>query len=102
MLVERLQPILDKVWTVCTSKGVTGRTVTLKVKFSDFEQITRARSILVPVDSRETLAQISLGLLRDVFPLRRSVRLIGVSLSGLQHGAGEAPRQLGLALEAGA
>ncbi|WP_082524086.1 DinB/UmuC family translesion DNA polymerase [Methylobacterium sp. Leaf399] len=62
------------------------------------EQITRARSLTMPVESRESLAQISLGLLRDVFPLRRSVRLIGVSLSGLQHGAGEEPRQLGLAL----
>ncbi|KQT87168.1 DNA polymerase IV [Methylobacterium sp. Leaf466] len=98
VLSERLQPILDKVWTVCASKGVAGRTVTLKVKFSDFEQITRARSLTMPVESRESLAEISLGLLRDVFPLRRSVRLIGVSLSGLRHGAGEEPRQLGLAL----
>ncbi|MCJ2082812.1 DNA polymerase IV [Methylobacterium sp. J-090] len=98
VLSERLQPILDKVWAVCTSKGITGRTVTLKVKFSDFEQITRARSLTRPVESRESLAQISLGLMRDVFPLRRSVRLIGVSVSGLQHGAGEEPRQLGLAL----
>jgi len=98
VLVERLQPILDKVWAACASKGVAGRTVTLKVKFSDFEQITRARSLATPVGSRDALAQISLGLLRDVFPLRRSVRLIGVSLSGLQHGAAEAPRQLGLAV----
>ncbi|KQO65866.1 MULTISPECIES: DNA polymerase IV [unclassified Methylobacterium] len=98
VLAERLQPLLDKVWTTCAGKGVAGRTVTLKLKFSDFEQITRARSLGAPVASREAMAQVSLGLLRDVFPLRRSVRLIGVSLSGLDTGAGEAPRQLGLAV----
>ncbi|WP_375410972.1 DNA polymerase IV [uncultured Methylobacterium sp.] len=98
VLVERLQPILDKVWAACVNKDVSGRTATLKVKFSDFEQITRARSLRMPVGSREALAQISVGLLRDVFPLRRSVRLIGVSLSGLQHGAGEESYQLGLGI----
>ncbi|MCC0807881.1 DNA polymerase IV [Methylobacterium sp. W2] len=97
-MAARLAPLIDKVWTSCTAKGVFGRTVTLKVKFSDFVQITRAQSFEVPVAGRDAMMQSVLGLLRTVFPLRRSVRLLGVSLSGLQQGEAEGPRQLGLAI----
>ncbi|MHC2001993.1 DNA polymerase IV [Methylobacterium sp. CM6241] len=94
----RLAPLIDKVWASCSAKGVAGRTVTLKVKFSDFVQITRAQSFESPVAGRDTMMHTALGLLRTVFPLRRSVRLLGVSLSGLQQGETEGPRQLGLAI----
>lgn len=98
VLAERLQPLIDKVWTASTLKDVRARTVTLKVKFADFEQITRARSLADCVPDREALEEVSRALLRDVFPLRRSVRLLGVSLSALQHGPAEQPVQLGLGL----
>ena len=97
-LAERLRPIVEKVWAASTAKGVSGRTITLKIKFSDFVQITRARSFGVPLADCEMLARTSLDLLRDAFPLRRSVRLLGVSLSGLHHGPIEGPPQLGLAI----
>ena len=38
-----LNPLVDKVWAYCDSTGVRGRTVTLKVKFADFQIITRSR-----------------------------------------------------------
>lgn len=60
-----------------------GRTVTLKVKFSDFQQITRSRTLLGYVESRSGLDQASADLLRQLFPLDKSVRLLGVSLSAL-------------------
>jgi DNA polymerase-4 len=60
------------------------RTVTLKLKFSDFAQITRARSLPVALANRATLERVSLSLLREALPLRRSVRLIGAALSSLQ------------------
>ncbi|GEO98427.1 DNA polymerase IV [Methylobacterium haplocladii] len=97
-LAARLQPLIDKVWTASTAKAVRGRTVTLKVKFSDFEQITRARSVSACVADRAALEALTLGLLREVFPLRRSVRLVGVSLSGLEHGEPRAPEQLGFGI----
>lgn len=74
------------------------RTVTLKLKFSDFAQVTRAKSLSVPVADRAALERIGLDLLAGLFPLRRSARLIGVSLSGFAQDAPEAPLQLGLAL----
>jgi DNA polymerase-4 len=36
-MVAELQPLIDKVWRHCEDKGSRGRTVTLKVKFNDFD-----------------------------------------------------------------
>ncbi len=80
---EALQPIFDKVWRHCEVHGTRGRTVTLKVKFSDFTIITRSRSVAATIDGRNTLEAISLALLQAEMPVRRSVRLLGVSLSSL-------------------
>jgi nucleotidyltransferase/DNA polymerase involved in DNA repair len=44
-MAAELQPLIDKVWRHCEDKGSRGRTVTLKVKFNDFEIITRSRSV---------------------------------------------------------
>ncbi len=80
---EALQPILDKVWRHCEIHGTRGRTVTLKVKFSDFTIITRSRSAAATIDGRDALEAVSLALLQAEMPMRRSVRLLGVSLSSL-------------------
>src|SRR3712207_7182729 len=48
--------------------GVRGRTVTLKVKFSDFQQITRSRTLTGLVESRSGLEQASFDLLTILFP----------------------------------
>ncbi len=44
-----LTPIINKVWRSCGQAGIRGRTVTLKVKFADFRQITRSRTCPLPV-----------------------------------------------------
>lgn len=98
VLAGRLTPLLDKVWGAAAAREVRARTVTLKVKFADFEQITRARSLPGSVPDRAELERVVLTLLREAFPLRRSVRLLGVSLSGLEHGPVPEPEQLGFAL----
>ncbi|SDA11701.1 DNA polymerase-4 [Methylobacterium sp. UNC378MF] len=98
VLAARLGPLFDKVWAGADAKGMRARTVTLKLKFSDFAQVTRAKSLTVPVADRAGLERIGLDLLAGLFPLRRSARLIGVSLSGFAQEAPEEPLQLGLAL----
>jgi DNA polymerase-4 len=83
-MVAELQPLIDKVWRHCESAGTRGRTVTLKVKFADFEIITRSRSVSSAVANRDDLAQTAISLLEDNMPLPKAVRLLGVSLSSLQ------------------
>jgi DNA polymerase IV len=94
-MVAELQPLVDKVWRHCHDKGSRGRTVTLKVKFNDFEIITRSRSVPVAVSSRDDLERLSIALLQNEMPFPRPVRLLGVSLSSLQVEEQEEP-QLGL------
>jgi DNA polymerase IV len=94
-MVAELQPLIDKVWRHCAEKGTRGRTVTLKVKFNDFEIITRSRSVPVAVASRSDLERVSIALLRNEVPTPKPVRLLGVSLSSLG-GDGPDEPQLGL------
>jgi len=94
-MVAELQPLIDKVWQYCDERGSRGRTVTLKVKFNDFEIITRSRSVPVAVSSRSDLERLAVALLQNEMPPPRPVRLLGVSLSSLQ-GEDEAEPQLGL------
>ena len=78
-----LVPMVEKVWRYCEQVEIRGRTVTLKVKFQDFEQITRSRSSASAVECRVSLEKAALDLLSALFPLRKGVRLLGVTLSGL-------------------
>jgi len=84
-MVVELKPLIDKVWRYCESTGNRGRTVTLKMKFNDFEIITRSRSVSVAVSSRSDLERLSVALLQNEMPVPKPVRLLGVSLSALQH-----------------
>jgi DNA polymerase-4 len=83
-MVAELQPLVDKVWQHCEGTGNRGRTVTLKVKFFDFEIITRSRSVAAAVSSRSDLERLAVGLLQTEMPLPKPARLLGVSLSSLQ------------------
>ncbi len=65
--------------------GLCGKTVTLKVKFADFRQISRSRTLAVPTNVTEVIFHQARKLLDDV-PLERKVRLTGVVVSRLCHG----------------
>jgi DNA polymerase-4 len=71
----------DEVWAWCEKTGERGRTVTVKIKWADFQQSTRSQSVVHPVESRAVLRQASLGLIRSIFPPAKGVRLVGVTLS---------------------
>jgi len=95
---DELGPLVEKVWHYCETTGVRGRTVTLKVKFTDFKIITRSRSSVVPISDRSTLGAVSLELLAAQFPLRKRVRLIGVSISSLCTVSTQVDPQMNLSL----
>jgi len=88
-LVRELGPLADKVWSARERHGLAGRTVTLKVKFDDFEQVTRRRTERRPVPDGPSLRRSASELLREMQPLRAGVRLLGVALSGFDGPGGE-------------
>jgi DNA polymerase-4 len=63
--------------------GFRGRTVTLKVKYADFEQVTRAESLQQPTDDGGTIYRIARRLLDKTGIDSRPVRLLGISVSNL-------------------
>ena len=74
----------DDVWTWCETAQTFGRTVTVKVKFADFRQVTRSRSYQAPVAEHAQLRQASLDLIRLVFPPEQGIRLVGVTVSNFE------------------
>ena len=95
---DALEPIIAKVWRQCQATGIRGRTVTLKVKFADFQQITRSKSFGDAIDSLVDLEHLSLGLLEPLLPTEKGVRLLGISLSSLTQAQATERRQLSLVL----
>lgn len=65
-------------------KNLAAQTVTLKVKYADFELITRSQTIEMPTLSANKISQIVKTLLDKTDAGPRKVRLLGVSTSKLQ------------------
>ncbi|MDQ6703187.1 MAG: DNA polymerase IV [Pseudomonadota bacterium] len=95
---DALQPIIEKVWCYCEASGIRGRTVTLKVKYADFRQITRSRTSQAPIVTRAEIEQLSYALLEPLFPISKGIRLLGVTLSSLGEGQPGCEPQLSLSL----
>ena len=74
----------DDVWTWCADKQRFGRTATIKIKFADFQQITRARSLAGPIRSRATLHDLVRTLAAAVLPPEKPIRLVGVTVSNFE------------------
>jgi DNA polymerase IV len=98
-LVAELGRISETVWRRIAEKEITGRTVTLKVKYRDFQILTRARSLDRAVADREEFLDIGCALLRTLMPTGKGIRLLGLTLSNLTEGAHAEPRAQELELE---
>jgi DNA polymerase-4 len=81
--LHEVETLVRKVWAMCSKRDIHGRTVTLKVKYADFTQITRSRSHASSVAAEADMIETATLLLRSVHPFERPVRLFGVTLSGL-------------------
>ncbi|WP_313615818.1 DNA polymerase IV [Agrobacterium sp.] len=80
---SELKPLTEKVWSYCETKGFSGKTVTVKIKYSDFTQATRSRTTALPFANSNDILEAAAGLLATVYPFKRPVRLLGVTLSAL-------------------
>jgi DNA polymerase-4 len=76
-----LDKIVVSVKTRLERYNLKGRTITLKIKYSDFRQITRSRSLLQPVNDTETIVNTAKELLLATEPAGSKIRLLGISVS---------------------
>ncbi|OBX19195.1 DNA polymerase IV [Erythrobacter sp. QSSC1-22B] len=93
-LRETLEDIIDIVWTSITRAEARGRTVTLKLKYTDFQIMSRAKSLPRTIADKQEFAGLARALLDELLPLPMPIRLMGLTLSKLEREGAqeEAPR----------
>lgn len=89
-----LDNIIDIVWDSIERTEAKGRTVTLKMKYTDFQTMTRAKSVPKPVANKVEFSEIAHAILEEALPLPMPIRLMGLTLSNLDRkdGADEPKR----------
>jgi len=87
--------LADQVAGRLRRSGQVGRTVAIKVRFSDFTTITRSRTLSVPTDVGREIYDTARHLYDALGLERVRIRLVGVRVEGLAS-VEEAPRQLTL------
>ncbi len=70
--------------------GYSGRTVTLKIKYSDFSTVSRSHTDNAATDSTSSIYRTAAELLKNM-PLKMKIRLIGVGVSNLVRGIHQLP-----------
>jgi DNA polymerase IV len=83
-LREALGNIANGVWDDIERVGARGRTVTLKLRTTDFATITRSRTLPDVLTDRAVFVATGHDLLEPLLPLPQPVRLMGLTLSGLE------------------
>jgi DNA polymerase-4 len=80
-MIEELEKITELVADRLHRHHLKGRTVTLKIKYHDFKQVTRSFSFVEAVDDQDVVMETAKKLLLATDPEGRKIRLLGVSLS---------------------
>lgn len=84
VVVRELLRLSEKVAARLRSRGLVGRTVSIKVRFADFTTITRSRTLRDPTDVGRDVYRAAHDLY-DALDLQRArLRLIGVRVTGLR------------------
>ncbi len=80
-LQQQLMAQAERVGTNLRKHNYKGRTITLKVKYADFTQLTRSRTLTRRTNSTQTIFETACELLHAL-RLTQKVRLIGLAVSG--------------------
>jgi DNA polymerase-4 len=94
-----LHHLADRIGARLRAKSLAGRTITVRVRFTDLRSVTRSLTLSAPVSATRALADIAEGLVRGVLADHRdekTISLLAISVSHL-----EAPAVLQLELPLG-
>ena len=83
-MIRELDKIAQTVYNRLQRYQLKGRTITVKIKYSDFKQITRSRSFQEPVEDLETITLTATGLLEATELENKKIRLLGISISNFE------------------
>ena len=84
LLQEKLLSVIDRLHERAKKVNKFGYTVTLKIKYSDFSQITRSKTLVDQILTIKTMKKIANSLLNKIENIDKGVRLIGFSISNFE------------------
>lgn len=87
-MLERLENIAEEIERRLKKNNVAGKTITLKIKYSDFTLQTRSKTIAYYISSKHLILDHAKELLYQE-RMKNSVRLLGISLSNLNTDKGQ-------------
>ena len=85
---ERLIQIAEEIEKRIAKSDVSGKTVTLKIKYRDFKTQTRSKTLPYFIRDKQTILNTAIELMEQE-SFRESVRLLGITLSNLNTGEEE-------------
>jgi len=80
---ETLSLLAGEIAGALRQEGYRGRTITVKIRYHDFQTVTHAKTIPNYTDSRDVIEETAAGLL-SVFPWDKKVRLVGIRVSSFE------------------
>lgn len=93
-IYSKIEQIAEKIVERCNKSKVFGYTLTLKVKYSDFKQITRSKTVEYKIDNFEKITKLAEELCCQVNFTNNPVRLIGLQISKLSDSETFVPFQM--------
>ena len=95
-MITELKILANKVYGWMEKNQTFGKTLTLKIKFKDFTQITRSKTVPHWINDLDTINRLSEELMNSVYKTDLEVRLLGIGISNLDNSYPEGPTQLTL------
>jgi len=84
-ILLHLNDLLKKALIKLKEKKLNAQTLTIKIKYQDFVQITRSRTLTQSISSSTNVGLVFESLLKDTDIGQRKVRLLGITLSSLHN-----------------
>lgn len=97
-MIKKLEDIAKEVEKRLKKSKVAGKTVTLKIKYSDFTLQTRSKTLPYYISDKNVMVETVKELLYQS-TMKNSVRLLGISLSNLNNGKGKPVKEKVVAVQ---
>jgi len=81
---RELSSLSQRLFSRLVKAGIQGRTMTLKVRYPDFQTLTRRQTEDIPATSPEELLQRAIYLLKKTQAREKGIRLLGISVSNFK------------------
>ncbi|WP_027338831.1 DNA polymerase IV [Halonatronum saccharophilum] len=83
LLIDYLKELCSEVSQRAVSNNIKGRSISLKLKYSDFEEFSKSQSCEYYFNKEEKIYKLALSILKEI-NLRKKVRLIGITLFNMR------------------